>query len=285
MWFEDKEISLAKIYGRRNRRKPVLEVNSRLGFRLKANAQRIAVFAVVPLVLLSLLAVLGWLGWRELFSRNERFTVRKVEIEGCRAINPEVIREKIPEGVNMFGINIAGVRKNLIEKAPTVKDVEIHRKFPGTIKVSVIERMPVVRIADSRNMVADKDGFLFAVRSGLADLPVLWGCGEKTSAGTRLAGTALSALDLLEYCRDNLKDDLVVRSVNIERSDYFVLELGDQRPVRFAWKRMKERSAASHASLVKQLECVAKALKTREAAAGGLIDATIDGQIHVQKSP
>lgn len=69
-------------------------------------------------------------------------TVSNVEVSGTRLIEPAIIAAaSAVEGENILTLDSGGVRQRLLG-VPLVKSVEVSRRFPNTVLISVEEREP-----------------------------------------------------------------------------------------------------------------------------------------------
>lgn len=89
---------------------------------------------------LGVVLVLGLLAWF-----TPVLSVRTVQVAGAVAVPESQIREllEIPEGKSMLRIDTDAMAKR-IAALPKVRSVRVQRVFPSTVKVSVVERTPVL---------------------------------------------------------------------------------------------------------------------------------------------
>jgi cell division protein FtsQ len=149
--------------------------------RLRRNQRRIQVQRLLVILRTAGVAVLLVTGavwaWR-LTQSNERFAVRKIEVDGAkhtpRTTLDDVTRQYV--GLNLFQIDIARVQKDL-GNVGWVRRIDIEKKLPDTLRIKITERTPValVRKGEALSYV-DEDGAAFAELSpsvGDDDLPVI----------------------------------------------------------------------------------------------------------------
>jgi len=287
MWQGEKEISLRKMYtsGRmvNRRRQSMLDVTHRASHQ-GMDSHRLAVLVMFPFLLAGFV-LLGMLIWNQWFVRSEQWMIRHVKVEGGKFITPELVAEwtGITEGLPLLGMSIRKTRELLLQRANNLSGVEIRRVFPDTVEIYLTERIPLARLAESRHLVVDREGIVFAQRADAMELSLLWGGAQSpVRPGHRVARHALPALDLLEVCRYGLRDGLDIRSVNVERPDYLLLKLGDGKEVKFAWESMEERTEASRMRLNRQLGYLAKAIRTRQSDGKMVVDATFPDRAFFQ---
>lgn len=265
MWYGDKEISLRRMRSNRYRKnnKSVLNVKTRTNVSLGHKPYMIAVLVIVPMIIAAL-GVLGWIGIQEMFSQNEMFTVSKVRISGGKVLSEEMIKEytRIDEGVNIYSFSMNKIRKDILSRAKNIRNIEITRDFPGEVDIVITERVPLARLGHHGNLVADIDGCVFAVGSGLSELPVLKGYrGGRMVPGKRLEGMALPALTLLETLRYELKDQIDVQLVTVDDSEKIFLRLHDGRSVDLSWEGMHDGGESSRMNLFRKLGKLVRSLK------------------------
>lgn len=280
MWYGDKEISLRRMKSNRYRQKSksVLNVKTRANVSFGHKPYMIAVFVLVPMVVTAL-GLLGWIAVRKMFSDNQMFIVTRVNIDGGKVLTPEMIKEytRINEGVNLFDFNMSAVRRDMLSRAKNISNIEISRRFPGEVDIVVTERVPLARLGHHGNLVVDIDGFVFALGSGLTELPVLQGYrGGRIVPGGRLDGMALPALTLLEVLRYDLKDQIDVRLVAVDSAEKITVSLHDGRSVDLSWEGMMDRGEASKMNLFRKLGKLVRTLKDPRPAH---FDSTFDDRI------
>jgi cell division protein FtsQ len=126
---------------------------------------------------LAVLAVAGSPWWgRALARRLDFFRVRRVEIDGARYVSPDEIvsRLRIDTTQSLFD-DVAPLEKR-VRQHPSVRDVRIERKLPGTLLVRITENPPVAFVQAASGLVAvDATGRSLPVDPATADvdLPVL----------------------------------------------------------------------------------------------------------------
>jgi len=128
---------------------------------------------------LAVLAVVGSPWWgRAVLRHLDFFRLRRVEIEGARYVSPDQIvsRLRIDTTASLFD-DVAPLEKRVREN-PSVRDVRIERKLPGTLLVRITENLPVAFVQAASGLVAvDAAGRSLPIDPATADvdLPVLAG--------------------------------------------------------------------------------------------------------------
>lgn len=166
--------------------------------RVRRNQKRIDVQRMLSLArTLVLIAAAGialfWL-YRQTQS-SHRFDVRTVEVLGAVHTSPEEIDSIVKRytGVNLFQIDIARVQHDL-SGLTWVRRIEIEKKLPDTLRVRIVERVPVALSRQGKTFrYVDEDGLDFAPITATfsSDLPVV---NDATAVELRRTVTFLGAL-------------------------------------------------------------------------------------------
>ncbi|MDD4871939.1 MAG: FtsQ-type POTRA domain-containing protein [Kiritimatiellae bacterium] len=288
MWFDDEEANDRRLFRVRKRvggRNTILRVNTR--FADKKNSQKVGISVLLAVVIIGV-TVLAWLGcrlaFRALFSDNDRFIIRNAIIQEGSVISSDLIKEytQIKEGMNLFAFDITKVRKDFLRQCPNVKSMKIIRQLPDTLQISIVERNPVARIGRKSPFVADSEGYVFGLRLGYHELPVITGYRDPgLRPGSRLCGMALAALEVLEACYDQ-KIGLHIDEVEVNNPEYLVLYVpeGDKvKQIDLSWQGMGKRNAESRKKLMEKLSWVIKALQSEEGRRSLRLNATLDGRV------
>jgi len=87
-----------------------------------------------------------WLGGPFLLRRMEFFRVRQIEISGARYLAPKTVTDALALRRNASVFDQVGLLERRLESLGGVAQVEIGRRLPGTLTVSVRETPPVALI-------------------------------------------------------------------------------------------------------------------------------------------
>ncbi|OGV48552.1 MAG: hypothetical protein A2X49_15315 [Lentisphaerae bacterium GWF2_52_8] len=135
------------------------------------------------IVLLSGTLLLGILlgGWCWLFSKNEHFTLKHIQVQGSgwwKGRDAEIVKvlSLRPGETNLFSLDLAALRKELSAE-PSIESVTMERLMPDTLIVRITERIPRAFL-NSRNsgLLLDSSGMVLAKDSCLnidRNLPVI----------------------------------------------------------------------------------------------------------------
>jgi cell division protein FtsQ len=125
----------------------------------------------------AVLAVVASPWWgRSLLRHLDFFRVRRVEIDGARYVSPDEIVSRLRIDTTQSLFDDVGPLEKRVRQHPSVRDVRIERKLPGTLLVKITENLPVAFVqAASGLVVVDAAGHSLPVNPATAnvDLPVL----------------------------------------------------------------------------------------------------------------
>ena len=116
-----------------------------------------------------------WWG-RALLHRLDFFRVRRVEIDGARYVSPDEIVSRLRMDTAASLFDDVGPLEKRVRQHPSVREVRIERKLPGTLIVRITENLPVAFVQAASGLVAvDAMGRLLPVDPATADvdLPLL----------------------------------------------------------------------------------------------------------------
>jgi len=289
MWFDDNRSAGKRLFidVRKMSRKSSARMNIRLGAK-GAKANR-ATMAVLILVLgIACLALIGFAlkkAGEAFYSENDKYKIVHLDIgiKGGKLLTADLIEEytHIREGMNLFGFDAKRVRADVLKRTPTIKSMAITRQLPDTVKIDVVEREPVVRFGSKTDfLVADRDGYVFPLRSGHADLPVILGHkkGEIQPLMT-VQGATLAALDVLDAANDP-RFALRVDTVDVSPEDCLLLYVPHDdvvTEVKMAWNGMGGKTPESKKDLLRKLGWTSQALQSARGKKIVKLDATLDG--------
>jgi len=137
---------------------------------LRSRVRRIGAGAAVLVIVAS-----PWWG-RAVLRRLDFFRVRRVEIDGVRYVSPDEIVSRLRIDTTQSLFDDVGPLEERVRLHPSVLDVRIERKLPGTLLVRIMENLPVAFVPAASGLVAvDAAGRSLPVDPATADmdLPVL----------------------------------------------------------------------------------------------------------------
>lgn len=145
--------------------------------------------------------------------RSPLFIIDRVIVQGHSLLNEsEIVRASgIVTGLNIFQADLQTATAK-IEALPIIKDVRVDRRFPSTIVIKVVERVPVALVVhDGRFVELDEQGYyLRQGRAGTTGLPVITGIVvQKASPGRPVEGNRLdTALQVMLELPAELRSSL-----------------------------------------------------------------------------
>ena len=274
MWFDDEEVTGRRLPVYRRRRATVLNVQARGGGRRKSSPPRLTIWILVP-ALIAGAVYGGYLGLgaagRWLFSENPRFTIRNVVVHGGTPGAQGRVREyaRIVAGMNIFAFDAQSTRTAILRQAPRFKSMDVSRQLPDTVRIDIVERVPLARVDLGRYgvFVADAEGVVFLPESSSRGLPAILGYSAPgLQPGHVMTGMGAAALQVVAACQD-AGIGVRVDTIKVTR-DCGVLNArgaGWTCEVPFTWAGMGERTESSRGSLRDKLIGLRK---TKESAAG-----------------
>ncbi len=171
-------------------------------------------------LLLAILAVIGaivFFAERLLFSRNERFLLRRIEVRseqgGYWNGRDDRVAELLqlrPGRDNLWEMDLRKIRERLL-RHPSIRTCTMKRVLPETLSVSIVERLPRAALGNPGSPYLLSDDLVVLPRAETmkvaGDLPVLTGFGPnfRTYPGA-LCPQAEAAMDLLMEILRNYPD-------------------------------------------------------------------------------
>jgi cell division septal protein FtsQ len=233
MLFWKKNIDRPTVNKRRKatQRSPIYTVYARASTRRSEWMHRTGAIALAVMALsgVAWIAVQGAGHLNQmLFSANERFVVRHVEVTSTGKLTEAHVMEYggFHMGQNLFELDIEAIRQRL-EDGPLVKSAEVQRRLPDSLVVRVNERIPIARISqgDARFFFAvDIEGHVLGLASAqLANQPLVHGFKDRgVTPGTVLSdGAAIDALRVIQECGvAPFNQSFAIASIDVKMPDY-----------------------------------------------------------------
>lgn len=194
----------------------------------------------------------------------------QVQVTSGKLVKGDAVADAfgLKNGANLALIDFSAKRREVLEKYPAIRDIQIERRLPNRVAISVVEREPVVRMnlrgqkADT-GRVADTEGVVFQCRRGTSLLPIIREAqAPGTAVGKKLAGRSLAALRLVETCRSPELQDLGILEVDVSKPDFLCATLGDYSTAKIAWGGMDDPDAAPLTELETTLRNLRNAIKS-----------------------
>ena len=206
-----------RVSNRRQRRQQhLLDVNVR-SHKATQHRNRKVLVAVSKILLVIVTAVGVFFGGKfaakRLFFENPDYQLQQIEVQTDGTLQRDQIMKVagLHEGENIFTVNLSQVHDRL-QRLPQVDEVQVVRKIPGEIDISIVERKPVAWITSDKQIadpfasdvafLMDARGVLMKEKKLLPEylgLPLITGCmSESLEAGKVIESVeAKAALELL----------------------------------------------------------------------------------------
>ncbi|HDL18055.1 MAG TPA: FtsQ-type POTRA domain-containing protein, partial [Bacteroidetes bacterium] len=130
------------------------------------------------IVILTIAAGLFLLGNKLVEWMNHSTTLRlsDVDVEGNRLVTTDEILKLAPvrKGQNITGIDLLDIQK-AIEVHPYIETALVSRRFPSTLRIDIVERVPVAFLNGTHLFAVDETGFLLPRLKSVAlhGLPII----------------------------------------------------------------------------------------------------------------
>lgn len=211
----------------------------------------------------------------------------QVTIESGNSITPDTVRDifGLRDGANLALIDFADKREEALKKYPVIKSINISRRLPDGVAITVVERDPFARIGISGSKketgrVCDDEGVVFGCRRGAEMLPIIREpAAPGTQPGERLAERAKSALSVLLVAREARYSDLNLLEIDTAKPDFLLITLTNYSSVKFRWTGMDSFTPESDAALREQLTKVSQTIGTNLSGEVKVWNATIQGRV------
>nr|WP_040777037.1 FtsQ-type POTRA domain-containing protein [Nocardia pneumoniae] len=166
-------------------------------------------------------------------------SVRTVRIEGTVAVPEQQVRDllEIPSGRSILRIDTTAIARRVVT-IPKVRMARVQRVFPSTVRVTVVERVPVLFYDSPEGAhLLDAEGVEFAVEPTPIGVPKL--ITDHPGGADPVTAAAVSVLAVVPPALAIQVDEVVARSI----SD-ISLNLQDGRTVLWGGTADGERKSA-----------------------------------------
>ncbi|WP_281292448.1 cell division protein FtsQ/DivIB [Nocardia bhagyanarayanae] len=166
-------------------------------------------------------------------------SVRTVDIEGLVAVPEAQVRERleIPSGRSMLRIDTDAMARR-VASIPKVGSARVQRVYPSTVKVTIVERTPVLFFESPEGAhLLDAESVEFAIEAAPIGVPKL--ITEQPGGADPVTRAAVAVLAVLPPALNIQVGEVVARSI----SD-ISLNLHDGRTVLWGGANDAERKAA-----------------------------------------
>jgi cell division protein FtsQ len=207
----------------------------------------------IGLLLLLIILIAG-----VLFIKSSYFTVGAVVVEGNKYVSVEDIHRiaEIPESINIFSLNTGTIKTRLLHDL-RMDEIDVSRKFPGTIVIHVKERKPMAYIASNYGFLElDKQGVVLAVFKNIkqVNVPMITGIrldneyvGDKIE--NQVAKNIVNYLSLLDEVSLNQLSE-----INLKSSEEIVVYTLNSLQIRLGHSQQLADKAKLTNEMLRELE-------------------------------
>ncbi len=147
----------------------------------------------------------GYLGVEKVIA-SPSLTVKVIEVEGCRGIDPDILirLSGARPGEPLLRVDLRKVRARVLTH-PVVKNASVVRKLPDTIRITIEERTPAAALLDRDFALVDMEGVVLSHPAAFTgEYPVITGVTPVPEAGN----VALEAVAALTVMKDIISSGL-----------------------------------------------------------------------------
>ncbi|MFD6160346.1 cell division protein FtsQ/DivIB [Nocardia sp. NPDC060256] len=203
-----------------------------VGARLGPNGwRRVRLWGLLGVCVLAIVGAVAWF--------TPVLSVRTVKIEGVVAVPEQQVREllEIPSGRSMLRIDTTVIARR-VASIPKVRSARVQRVFPSTVRVTVVERTPVLFFDSPQGAhLLDAESVEFAIEDAPIGVPKL--ITDRPASDAPVTRAAVAVLAALPPGLVVQVDEVVARSI----SDVS-LNLKDGRTVLWGGTNDAERKSA-----------------------------------------
>ena len=125
---------------------------------------------IALLMLLLLIAPASWLA-RKAASRMDFFRLKSVAVEGNRYLSADSVMQRLRVDTTRSVFDDTGPLVERIKSMPQISEVEIRRRLPGTLVVSIRENLPIALAPSPRGLEpVDSAGRVLPIDPSAADI-------------------------------------------------------------------------------------------------------------------
>ena len=211
------------------------------------------IFGVLALLvgIPTLLVGLAWGGheaWLAMFSENDFFQIRQIEVTTDGDLKTDNIQEyaKVRRGLNLFAVRPEDVRRALLS-VPVIANAQVGRRLPDTLVIEVAERVAVARLGrpgSGSPLAVDSTGHVLGPSSVRASLPVILGVRDNAlRPGDVVQDPMLKeALTVLEICNETaMRREMVVGTIDLGNEELLDVGLMSGEQVMLSRDRLEEK--------------------------------------------
>lgn len=162
-----------------------------------------------------------------LFINSSFFSLGAVVVSGNKYVTTDDIYRtaEIPDNINIFRLHTTEIRNRLMNDL-RIESVEVQRRFPSTIEITVRERYPVAYLANGYGFIeVDRQGVILAAHKSLkqVNVPMITGASiENGYVGDKVGNPVIK--NILQYLAALDEETLSLLSeINIKSPDQILI--------------------------------------------------------------
>jgi cell division protein FtsQ len=206
-------------------------------------------------------------GLRRFFFDNPDYRLNTIAIRTDGTLQREQVLKagKLEEGSNIFTVNLAAVHER-IQQLAQVDEVQVERKLPNEIDITITERKPIAWITSEKSVAdpfASDAAFLVDARGTLMKekkllpeylaLPLITGCSEEAldPGKTIESFEARAALELLRLTTTSfMQTRFQIREIDLSKGYCLVVTDKNHAQVTFGFDDLEEQMSRLEQFLV-----------------------------------
>ncbi|MFI9505585.1 cell division protein FtsQ/DivIB [Nocardia sp. NPDC052566] len=168
--------------------------------------RRIWLLTALAVVVLVALGAVAWF--------TPVLSVRNVKVEGVVAVPDQQVRDllEVPEGRSMLRIDTDAMARR-IAALPKVRSARVQRVFPSSVKVTVVERTPVLFWDSAQGAhLMDAEGVEYSIEAPPIGVPKL--LADRPGSNDAVTKAAVAVLSVLPPALSIQVDEVVARSIS-----------------------------------------------------------------------
>lgn len=188
-------------------REPRFGAARSVGARLGPNGwRRVRLWGLLGVCVLAVVGAVAWF--------SPVLSVRTVKIDGVVAVPEQQVREllEIPSGRSMLRIDTTAIARR-VAAIPKVRTARVQRVFPSTVRVTVVERAPVLFFDSPQGAhLLDAESVEFAIEDAPIGVPKL--VTDHPASDAPVTRAAVAVLGALPPALVVQVDEVVARSIS-----------------------------------------------------------------------
>ena len=197
-------------------------------------------------------------GLKRLFFENPDYQLSRIDVQTDGTLQREQVLKttELREGVNIFTVNLARVRDK-VQQLPQVDEVQVVRKMPNEIDLTITERKPIAWITAEEQLndpfssdgafLVDARGVLMKQKKLLPEylgLPLITGCTSESLEPGKTVGSfeAKAALELLRLStRSFMQTRFQIREIDLSKGYCLVVADKTHARITFGFDNLEQQ--------------------------------------------